>query len=773
MRPVLTKAFADVRRHHLQTLVVFVIAALAITVGAMGGTLLVQTSSPYDHAFAELSGPHLVAVFDARKVTSSQVAATARLASVAAAAGPWVAAEVPFEKGGTHLTATASFSQKSTLTVLGRDDPGGNLDRVQIVSGRWVRGPGEIVVTRSFAIGRAILVGDRITALGTLDKSVLTVVGEAVDVDPNPDRAWVASGLVASLNPVDAPLSYVMAYRFRVASSRSDIRADLNALEAAVPAGALANYSSYLDFRDSYNFNNSLILTFLLAFVVLAVGAVAVIVANVVTGAVLASYREIGILKAIGFTPRQVVGVFVIQMLLPALAACLVAVPLGALASKPLLDEAAQALSLPPSSPFVPIVDVLVPALGISLIAAAAALPALRAGRMNPVDAITTGTAPLGRYTKRRIGRWWFPGQLVLGAGDAFARPVRGGLTAVAILVGVATLVFANGLYSAILKFNDLFAQPNFQVTVSRLGGYSDPATIEVLQRQPETNLIVGVRQFAAAVPGQPDPVPGTIFSGRSEQLGYRIAEGRWFAKSNEALLGVVFNPYHWRVGQEVAVRVEAENVRLRIVGTCYCFWTLGIDWSTYAAVAPNAQPVDYLVQLRPGTNVDAYVTRVSAAQPDFLFPEAISSGTGLNIEAILDAMVAALALILGAIAGLGVFNTLLLTTRERVRDIAILKALGMTPGQVTAMVTASAGVLGLVGALLGIPAGIGLYRYLIDAMARLAGFSISSDTFASAIDPEHLLLVALAGVLVALLGAILPARWAARTSVVNVLNLE
>src|SRR2546422_915214 len=684
MRPVLTKAFADVRRHRLQTLVVFVIAALAITVGAMGGTLLVQTSSPYDHAFADLAGPHLVAVFDARKVTSNQVAATAGLAGVTATGGPWVAAEVPFEKGGTHLTATASFSQKATLTVLGRDDPGGSLDRLEVVSGRWVRGPGEIVVTRSFAIGRAVLVGDRITALGTSDKSLLTVVGEAVDANPNPDRAWVASGIVASLNPVDAPLSYVMAYRFRVATSRADIRADLNDLEAAVPAGAVANYASYLDFRDRYNFNNSLILTFLLAFVVLAVGAVAVIVANVVTGAVLANYREIGILKAIGFTPRQVVAVFVIQMLVPALAACLIAVPLGAIASKPLLDQAAEAISLPPPSPLVPIVDVLVPALGISVIAAAAALPAWRAGRLNAVDAITTGTAPLGRYTKRRVGWWRVPGQLSLGAGDAFARPVRGGLTAVAILVGVATLVFASGLYSAILKFNDLFAQPNFQVTVSRLGGDSDLDTNEVLPRQPETNPIRGVHQLA-----------------------------------------------------------------------------------------PNAKPIDYLVQLRPGTNVDAYVRQVSAAQPDFLFPQAISSGTGFNIEAILDAMVAALALILGAIAGLGVFNTLLLTTRERVRDIAILKALGMTPGQVTAMVTASAGVLGLVGGLLGIPAGIGLSRYLIDAMARLAGFSISSDTFTSAIDPGHLLLVALAGVLVALLGAILPARWAARTSVVNVLNLE
>lgn len=773
MRPVWTKALADMRRRRLQTLVVFVIAVLAVSVGAMGGTLLLQTSSPYDHAFADLAGPHLVVVFDARKVTSRQVAATAGLAAVTYTAGPWVAAEVPFEKGSTHLTATARFSQKSTLTVLGRDDPGGNLDRAAVVSGRWVRGPGEIVVTRSFAIGRALSVGDRITALGTRDKSVLTVVGEAVDVDPNPDRAWVSSGLIASLNPAGAPLGYMMAYRFRSVASRSDIRADLNALAAAVPAGAVVNYSSYLDFRDSYNFNNSLILTFLLAFAVLAVAAVAVIVANVVSGAVLASYREIGILKAIGFTPRQVVGVFVIQMLVPALAASLVAVPLGAIASRQLLDQAAQAMSLPSPSPLAPVVDMLVPALALSVIAFAAGLPAWRAGRMNAVDAIAMGTAPIGRYTKRRLGWWRLPRQLVLGAGDAFARPVRGGLTAIAILVGVATLVFAIGLYSAILKFNDLFAQPNFQVTVSRLGGYSDAATVDVLQRQPDTNLVVGVHQLTVAVTGQPDAVPSDIFSGRSEQLGFRLAEGRWFAGSGEAVLGMVFNPYHWRVGQNVEVRIEREPVQLHIVGTCYCFWTLGLDWSTYTSVVPNAQPSDYLVQLRPHADVDAYVGRVSAAEPDFLFPQAIGTGSGVNIEGILDGLVAALAVILGAIAGLGVFNALLLTTRERVRDIAILKAIGMTPGEVSVMVTVSAGVLGVVGALLGIPAGIVLYRYLLDAMARLANFTISSGTFANALSPAELTLVALAGVLVAVLGAILPARWAANTPVVNVLNLE
>jgi len=764
MRPVLTKAIADIRRHRLQTLVVFVIAALAITVGSMGGTLLVQTSSPYDRAFADLAGPHLIAVFDAHKVTPSQVAATASLPGVTASAGPWTAAPVPFEESKT----------KFALAVLGRDDPDGALDRELVVLGRWIQGPGEIVVTRSFATGNQISIGDRLTALGTPAKPVLTVVGEAVDVDPNPNRGWVSSGVVASLIAADAPLNYEMAYRFQAATSRSDIRADLNVLSAALPPGAVAGSASYLDFRDGYNFNNSLILTFLLAFAVVALAAVAVIVANVVTGAVLAGYRDIGIMKAIGFSPRQVVMVFVIQMLVPALAAGVVGVPLGAIASKPLLDQAAQAMSLPPPSPLAPGVDLLALAVSLGLIALAAALPAWRAGRMDAVTAITTGTAPAGRYANRRLGWWRVPEALTLGVRDAFARPLRGGLTAVAILAGVATLVFASGLYSAILKFNDLFAQPAFQVAVSRLGGDSDAATMDVLQQDSETNLVVGERQLSVAVPGQPDPVPITIFRGRSQHLGYHMAEGRWFAGAGEAVVGVVLNPYHWRVGQTVGVQAAGGPVPLQIVGTCYCFWTLGMDWSSYVPVAPNAEPADYLVQLRPGANVDAYVGRVSAAQPDFLLVQPISSfGSGFNIEAALDAMVVALALILGAIAGLGVFNALLLTTRERVRDIAILKALGMTPGQVSAMVIVSAGVLGLVGGVLGIPAGLGLYRYLVDAMARVAGFSITSGTFPNSFDPVQLVLLALAGVLVALLGAILPARWAARTAVFDVLNLE
>lgn len=766
MRPVVKQALSGIRRHRFQTGVVFVIATLAIGVGAMGGTMLVQTSSPYDRAFDELAGPHLVFTFDASKTSRSVVGTTAQLPGVVAAAGPSTVAKVPFQVGTIKLG----------IGVDGRDDPGGSLDRVEVLQGRWVKGPGEIVLTRSLAAGNRISIGDHITSLASPDRPVLTVVGEAVDVIPYPDRGWVSSAQVEALSSGDVDHGYRMAYRFRAAANRSELRADAKEIEDAVPPGAVLGYSSYLDFKDSYNFTNSLILTFLLAFAALALGAVAVIVANVVTGAVLASYRDIGILKAIGFTPRQVVMVFVIQMLAPALAAAVIGAALGDLAAKPLLDLAAGAMSLPPPSPLAPGVDALVISAGLGVVAAAAALPAWRAGRLNAVTALTTGTAPSGRWSASLQGRlrgWTLPRPIAVGVSEAFARPLRGGLTAVAILVGVATLVFASGLYTAILRFNDLFTSPDFQVTVARFGGLSDAATMDVLQKRPETAAVVGESQLEIALPGQVDPVQAQILRGPSERLHYQLAEGRWFSAPEEAVVGVVADPYHWRVGQTVDVVLEGSPLRLRVTGACYCFYSLIIDWSTLAAVAPSAQPSTYLVQLRPGTNPDAYVKTLSSAEPDFLAPLVAGGGSGFNIEQMLDTLVVVLAVILGLIAGLGVFNTLLLNTRERVRDIAILKAIGMTPRQVSAMVLTSAGVLGLTGAILGIPAGIVLYNYLVDAMARVANFTISSSSFQIVIHPVQLLGVAAAGVLVALLGAILPARWAARTPVASVLTIE
>jgi putative ABC transport system permease protein len=137
-----------------------------------------------------------------------------------------------------------------------------------------------------------------------------------------------------------------------------------------------------------------------------------------------------------------------------------------------------------------------------------------------------------------------------------------------------------------------------------------------------------------------------------------------------------------------------------------------------------------------------------------------------------MDTLTATLTLLLITVAGLGVLNTVVLETRERVHDLGVFKALGMSPRQTIAMVLTSVGAIGLVAGLLGVPAGIALHDWILPAMGRAAGTGIprvDADVFHLPI----LVPLALGGLAIALAGALLPAGWAARTSTTRALRTE
>ena len=778
MRALLTKILGDLRRRRLQAIVIFIIVTLTAGVGTLGIEILNGASSPFDSAFEANAGAHVQAVFDSTLATPAQLNATARLPDVTASAGPWPASIIPF----------ASGTAKNYLRVMGRTDPGGPVDRLHLVAGHWATQPGEIVLTRSFAESVQLAVGDRITAISRLDKPALTVVGEVVDIDEadaalqNPQYAWVVPEQIARLLPANGHADYVMLYRFRQAATSDQLQQDIQEITAAVPPHALANILTYLLIKQIFTLNSTLILGFLLAFGAFALGAVALIIANIVTGAVLASYREIGIIKALGFTPGQVVTTFVGQIRIPTLAGCIIGAPLGVLGSIPILNSSYQALDLP-SSTLVSFLPALITLIGILLVVGIfAAIPALRAGLLKPIAAITKGTAP-GPQRRSRLSallqRLRLPRSLSLGAGDAFARPLRGLLTALAVLVAVATLTFAFGLQSTFKHLTNvpgLFGQPD--ISVARYGDYPDSTLMQTLQDQPETTRVVATTFDTAIVPGLGSPVSVQPMRGDSAADGYLLSEGRWFSGPGEAVAGLAFvKEAHLKVGDSFTATINNHPLQLRLVGIYYDTDSFGrklrIDWSSYLEANPTALPAFYEITLRPGADPQAYARHVSASAPDFLSVQPRPSGTP-SLIAIANAVIGVLALVLAAIAIAGVFNTVLLTTRERTQDIATLKALGMSPGQVAGMVTSSACVLGLVGGILGIPVGIWLHRALLDIATSTVGdpfpASFYQDTFNN---PAILLLLALGGIVAALLGAALPARVAARRSVVEVLRAE
>src|SRR5262249_34546239 len=120
-----------------------------------------------------------------------------------------------------------------------------------------------------------------------------------------------------------------------------------------------------------------------------------------------------------------------------------------------------------------------------------------------------------------------------------------------------------------------------------------------------------------------------------------------------------------------------------------------------------------------------------------------------------LDAML----LLIGLI---NLFTTALLGVREQLRDIGVLKTLGLTPRQVTASVIAGMGALATIAAAIGLLVGLLVTRIVTDALSRRLGWD------------RGLAVVPGAGtLLLAALGSLLPARRAASLQVADALRRE
>lgn len=780
MRGVLTQIRAAVLRRRAQTATVLLISLLASSVSTMALTLLVRSAQPWDEAFAKVDGPHLLFHFDASRVTADQLSATESLPGVTAAGPPRPTAVVPFERG----------DQKGTLQLIGRDHPGGPLDRLLLAAGRWPQRPGEIAVTVDDTVPHQHQLGDTIHALTSGGTPAFRVVGAVipvirhgvnVDLSNSIQAAWVLPSDIALLvDGQEVRQGYEMAYRFARATTEDELAADRREIEAALPAGSEAYPTrDWLDMRRGSIWFIQVISGIIFAFTVFALLAVAVIVGSIVAGSVLSSYREIGIIKALGFTPVEVLAVFLGQMAVPAAVGALLGIPLGAAASRPFLDASANAFSLPASAVFDPQVDSAVAA-GVVLLAAAAALvPALRAAMTDSARAMTLGTAPPVMRRSRLaavLSRFRAPRPLTLGAGDAFARPVRAVLTLTALSIGVATVTFAIG-------FQDLRGFPVSEpaafasgqdVVVQRYPGIADGELSARLAEQPQTQAVIALRTVTIRLPGGRDPAPVYAMRGDPTALGYRAIQGRWFTAPGEAVIGAgIARQANLHIGDTVTGEVVGgPQLTLRVVGLVNDFITFGrairIDWDTLRAAMPSSAPDTYLVKLRPGSDAKAYAKRVAAMAPDFLVAQTTSVAEVNAYVSLILAMIGGLALVLVLIAAAGVFNATRLATRERMRDIAVLKGLGMTPVQIAQMAVASTLVLTVVACILGVPAGFWLERAIWDTVGDSYGVLLAIN-----LAPVPLALALVAAFAIALTGSALPARWAAATPVAQVLRSE
>jgi putative ABC transport system permease protein len=185
---------------------------------------------------------------------------------------------------------------------------------------------------------------------------------------------------------------------------------------------------------------------------------------------------------------------------------------------------------------------------------------------------------------------------------------------------------------------------------------------------------------------------------------------------------------------------------------------------SRFGVAGADAFAVRYLL----GAPVAAREAVAEVARSDALTVAPIESVEGAVDDALgrVFGLLDGLALAAVLVAGLGIVNTLLMDTWERGRELGMLRAAGMSRAQVWRSVVVEAGILGLIGSVVGSAAGLAVGVLLVaTAGGRLdAGIRLPLPTIAVAL---------VAGVGLAMLAAAQPARIAGRRSIVAAVRGE
>jgi putative ABC transport system permease protein len=684
------------------------------------------------------------------------------------------------------------------LNVLGRTSTGGPLDHLVLMNGRMPTRPGEIVLSADRLI-RNVSLGDKITITSAPGQPKLTVVGIAVSVT-NDQRDWVVPGEIAALRPKGAPAMEQMLYTFTHAATTPQISADLAELRHVLPAGAVVNWTSWLTSASDIGAVAGLNTPFAVAFGIIGLVLAVLITASVASAAVLAGYRRIGVLRSIGFTPAQVAATYTAQLGIPALAGAIAGTALGNYWVVPLLNGG------PGPHVAVPLwINLTVPLGMLTLTMLAALVPALRAGRRPAVAAITAGQAPRaghGYGVHRLAGRLPLPRPVSIGLAAPFTRPARSAATLAAVTFGLTAVVLATGLDTSIAKINAGASQAQqTQIVETGMPPGSQPLTprqqqviAAALRAQPGTQSYLTVASSQASVPGLGSHVPVTAFGGNAAVISWDITSGTWYTGPGQVVVNIAHpGTAGLATGQTIRMTIGGKQISAKITGEVYAPSPLLGHLLTSQQTLTNAGislPVRrYEAVLKPGIDPPQYQAALDRALgPGYTViggSTGITTGDhhnihGVGLSALIDtSLIRLLTIMVAVLAGLGVLNTVLMLTRERVHDLGIFKAAGMTPRQAITMVTCWVIAPAIAAAVIALPAGMALQDAVIHAIARAEAPRLPPDlaavpaTIVHVYTPAGLTLLALAGLAIAIAGALGPATWAAASRTTTALRAE
>lgn len=390
------------------------------------------------------------------------------------------------------------------------------------------------------------------------------------------------------------------------------------------------------------------------------------------------------------------------------------------------------------------------------------------------------GVLTLGPVIVKPLGAFvgWLPARLFkvpgrLAVDNSRRNPKRSATTTVALTVGVTLMTLIAVLTGTMRatytqKLDDQFPVDYMVQPQARDSGLPR-ALAEDLRSRPELTGVVAFRQTMAKVGKGEDEYEVGTFGAPADFRPELVTGSIDVLRPGSAVVAdYVVKELGLKVGDRVAVRTaKAGAVELTVVSTFdpEVADLAGVtvpeeDFERYFGAVGDSR---VLVNARDGVSPErAREVVEAAAQP---YPTAkVASSTEVRgeFDEALDMMLMIITGLLGLavlISLLGIANTLSLSVHERTRESALLRALGLTRPQLRWMLSVEALILGLIGALVGVVLGVTFGWAAAQTMTEEVAFRLPV--------PQILAFVALSG-LAGVLAAVLPARRAARASIVG-----
>lgn len=552
----------DLRHRRLQVVLLIVIVAVA-TAGIISGIAQQRGAVVrWDDAFRRANGAH-VAVFG----QASALEQIAHESGIAQVAGPSSMTQATLQLGSTNIDDVDVRAATSALPPVGTP--------LQF-EGRWLNPDAdELVVERSFAVDVGIAIGDQITVEGAGHSATFRVVGVYLDLldcfYPQCDSAtvWVPEAAVSRLDPSGESSGSLLLVRLDEPSAVSEF-------EASIQTHYGADVFHVLDWQDTRHDAltvNEFFGAFLAAFGVFLLIAAGLVILSSVSSFVLARYRELGILKAIGFTPASLTTLILAENLVIAM----VGITLGVIAGgwlAPSMQLQFAAVLEPGTASYPADVIAVTVIVVLMIITIATLLPAWRSGRLPASMAIARGAAPVSSRPSglaRMARRFGFGTPVAIGLKDCAARPLRAWLAIVTLAVTVVAITATLGLERTVTDIaNDPARVGDPYDLAIDPSGASRPAIESALTDARVANWFTATDRRGAV---GADTFHVRVLGGDVAGAGFVVHGGHMIAQPGEAIAGYgLLKALGLDVGDNLPLDISGGRLDLRIVG-----WYSGI----------------------------------------------------------------------------------------------------------------------------------------------------------------------------------------------------